>query len=181
MSYVGERCFESCSELSSFACPGIANVVFEHDLFNNMFRDCYKLPRTTYAGGTYIGSTTNPYFCLEKGSATELHPDTVLILNSSGLRGSASTELIIPAGVRYICNCGLMSIAATSIQILSTDIGINKWAFTSRNTSVTTILCAFGQDSVWASIAPWGATNATIHWNYKASTQTWGGGGAGGN
>jgi hypothetical protein len=184
---IGNEAFLYCRELSLSSLPTSITTIG-----NKAFLDCQQLNITSLPDG--VTSIGNEAFsnCIRL-ALTNL-PSSLTDINPSAFRGCSSLALTsLPSGVRSIGNTSfyecrglttitlpdtLLSIGQssfgactglTTVTFLGTPTSIVSGSYASFNgcTNLTTINVPWSEGTV--SGAPWGATNATIVYDYIPS------------
>ena len=130
----------------SIATPGLINKTVT----------TYNIPSGVTSIGDYVFAK-----CYSLTSVTI--PSGVTSIGDLAFSSCKSlTTVTIPNGVKSIGQSFSDCSALTSVTIPSSVTSINIYAFMGCN-KLTHIYCGFAEGAV--SGAPWGATNATIHYN----------------
>ena len=153
--------FSGCSKLALTSLPSSLTSIGDDAFYN-----CTKLALTSLPSGiTSIGNYAF-YKCL-KLALTSL-PSGITSIGSSAFKecvGLALTSL--PSGITSIGSGAFDKCSSlTSITFEGTPTTINSSAF-SNCTHLTTINVPWAEGAV--ANAPWGATNATINYNYTGA------------
>ncbi len=119
------------------------------------------LTSVTIPGGVTSIGTSTFQDCTALTSVTI--PNSVTTIGTRAFQNcTALTSVTIPSGVTSIGDSAFGSCSAlTSVTIPASVTSIGQNAFT--NSTLTDIYCGFAEGAV--SGAPWGAANATIHYN----------------
>lgn len=127
------------------------------------FAACRKLASVSIPEGV---TTINGYAFFECVSLTSIDfPDSLKTIGTQSFRGATGlTDLTIPANVESIQgsvfqNCTNLK----TVRFLGTPLSILSTAFY-VDTNITDIYVPWSEGAV--ANAPWGATNATVHYNY---------------
>lgn len=137
--------------------------------FRNLVKIVEEIPETV----TYIGVRAFNYGGSRDWEITKLPPNLTYIGDNAFwcYRRLLITE--IPKTVTYIGNDAFNGIydntSLTKLTFKGTPATIGTTAFT-NNTALTDIYCPWVEGAV--ANAPWGATNATIHYNYVEGENT---------
>lgn len=155
---IANSAFAACSKLVITELPTTIDAIGV-----NAFDSCFKLALTSLPSGiTYIGS--NAFSSCDSLAITEL-PEAlteIQIQTFSSCKGL--TTMTIPAAVQYVrASAFSMCTNLTSVTFKGTPEGIASNAF-NHCTNLTTINVPWAEGAV--ANAPWGATNATINYNY---------------
>lgn len=113
-------------------------------------------------GVTHIGSSAFAY-CYQMGSVTL--PGTVQTIDTNAFNNNDQiVSLVIPSSVTMISHNGFANCnALAEVTFLGTPKSLLNTAF-ANCTNLLTINVPWAEGKV--ANAPWGATNATIHYNY---------------
>ena len=136
--------FYGCSSLADFVLPSTIKSIDYHAFYN-----CTSLPTTTYGGGIYLGTETNPYFALiatdgELASAFSVHADCKVIGHSACEKQTSLTSLTLPAGLRTVGSYAFSGCSnLTSIEFNDFAASIGYYSFSSC-TSLTSIIIPSG-------------------------------------
>ena len=163
---------------------GLNNGVFDK---GNTLQHTYLPPNLTYIGNaafrkngmyiaselpdtlTYIANDVFAYGGNSNMTFTKLPPNLTYIGNSAFAGYFVFEMLDIPATVDYIgtsaFNGGYHKTSLKSVKFRGTPTTVGNSAFT-NNTALTDIYVPWAEGEV--ANAPWGATNATIHYNHNA-------------
>ena len=127
------------------------------------FQNCTNLALTSLPAG--LTSISNYTFQNCSNLALTSLPAGITSISSSAFRDCSNLALTsIPAGITSIGNYTFQNcIGLTTITFEGTPQSINSYAF-SGCTNLTTINVPWAEGAV--ENAPWGATNATINYNY---------------
>lgn len=158
LTSVGNRCFSGCSKLALTELPSVLT-----SLGANAFNACGKLALTGLPSGLTSISGSAFYNCFEL-AITELPSGLTSIGNSAfySCRKLAITEL--PSGLTSIDYYAFYGCSGlTSVTFKGTPSTIRTNAF-NNCANLTTINVPWAEGEV--ANAPWGATNATINYNY---------------
>ena len=114
---------------------------------------------TTIGDYAFIGCTALPSF------PTPSQCPGLLTLGESAFRNCPSIvgAITLPAGIEIGTSCFYGDTGLTSVTFLGRPAGSINYAFTNC-TNITTINVPWAEGEV--ANAPWGATNATINYNY---------------
>ena len=185
-NYIGQEAFSSNNFLRTFHFPPSTNNIdlgafrycsnFNVDklpdnlqyMGNHVFRDCTNLtiselppklttiPDGTFRGCTRLNITTVPEGITSIGSYG---------LDSACMPGTTRELLTLPSTLQSIASQGCANQNFKKIRFMGTpsQTGIASTAF-SYSQPLTDIYVPWGYSSVVLN-APWGATNATIHYN----------------
>ena len=154
---IGDSAFWGCSSLALTSLPeGITSIG------NSAFWGCSSLALTSLPEGiTTI--KPNAFYCCTNLALTSLPEGITSIGNSAFLGCDRLVHITLPAsvtgwyGVFQSCN-GL-----TSVTFRGTPTTIDRFTF-ANCTNLTTINVPWAEGAVEG--APWGATKATINYNY---------------
>lgn len=158
--YTSIRCsmFRQAYTLTSITLPdGITRIM------DDAFSMCYSLESITLPDG--ITKLGNGVFSYCYGLTSITLPDSITDIGSSIFTDCTSlTSLVLPNGLNKIyyrtCyNCTALS----TVEFKGTPTHIESQAFELCN-NLTTINVPWSEGAV--ANAPWGATNATINYNY---------------
>ena len=98
---IASRVFYMCTKLTNVTLP--ENLIY---IGESVFRASSKIKYTTYEGGSYLGSKTNPYFLLCVGSSGEtltIHEKCKLIA-SSAFEKNYSLKAVDLSQYKYLIN-----------------------------------------------------------------------------
>ena len=155
---VGDSAFDECSKLTSVNIPMATtlgtyaisyctnltsvNIPMATTVGDSAFRSCRKLTTVNAPNITTLGSYA--FYSCEKLTTINAHNITSI------------------TGESVFYNTGL-----TEFKFMTKPTSIHHNAFSSSN--ITNIYCCFGEGEV--ANAPWGATKATIHYNWDFSKE----------
>ena len=157
---IGEQAFHNCYNLALTSLPsGVTNIG------NNAFSGCTSLALTSLPSG--ITSVNYATFARCESLALTSLPSGVTNIDAYAFSGCTSLALTsLPSGVTNIGNNAFNNCTGlTSITFDGTPTSIVSNAF-SGCTNLTSIKVPWAEGAVAG--APWGATNATITYNYTA-------------
>ncbi len=155
---ISNSAFSSCNSLASITIPDSVTSIG-----NSTFSSCYSLASITIPDGvTSIGNSTFSS-CYSLASITI--PDSVTSIGDSMFRNCDSlASITIPDSVTSIGNSTFSSCySLAEVEFSGTPTTIASNAFSS-STMITTIRVPWSEGAV--ANAPWGATNATIIYNW---------------
>ena len=149
--------FQHCSVLVSVS--GISAIT---SIGYSAFQNCKNLALTSLPAG--LTSIDNYTFQNCSNLALTSLPAGITSISSSAFRDCSNLALTsLPAGITSIGNYTFQNCTGlTTITFEGTPQSINSYAF-SGCTNLTTINVPWAEGAV--ENAPWGATNATIHYN----------------
>lgn len=154
---VGNEAFYSYTDLVGVDFPNLKSIG------TRAFYNCYNLAITSLPSGVNsIGN--NAFYGCSKLALTSL-PSGLMSISATAFEGCSKLAITrIPSGVKTINNNAFKNcISLTSITFEGTPTTITSVAF-SNCTNLTTINVPWAEGAV--ANAPWGATNATINYNY---------------
>lgn len=158
---IGNGAFANCAKITLTSLPNsITNIG------NNAFSQCNLLALTSLPNGIteikYQAFTNCPNLAL-----TSL-PSGITKIDIGAFSGCSNITIdTIPASVKTINNHAFQSCAGmTEVTFLGTPTTLSSIAFSSC-TNITTIRVPWSSGAI--SGAPWGATNATIVYDYTPS------------
>ena len=156
LTQMGSYSFAKCYILESVNHSGITTITD-----SNCFNNCTNLKKVTLPSLQEV-----PLRCFyECSGLTEVNLPSITSIGDYGFYGCRSlTQISLPAGVTKIGNyvfryCN----GLTSVTFKGTPTSISSNAFTDC-TNLTTINVPWSEGAV--ANAPWGATNATINYDY---------------
>lgn len=155
---INQSAFYSCSNLISVSLPdGLTSIG------NSAFAQCRNLEITSLPDSiTDIGKTAFQY-CTKLALTT--FPENVTIIPGNGFSNSGLQNITFPEGITTINGAAFYNCQGlTSITFKGTPTTIANNAFNSC-ANLKTINVPWASGAV--ANAPWGATNATINYNYK--------------
>lgn len=155
---IGSYAFINCTSLTSIKLPAsLTSIPY------GAFSGCSKLASVDFAEGLTNLDTQAFAGCSKLGSIKL--PDSLTTIGSQAF--AACTNLVLtelPAGVTSISDLAFAGCSKiTSITFKGTPNSISYQAFVGC-TGITTINVPWAKGAI--SGAPWGATNATINYNY---------------
>lgn len=157
LTSIGDYAFDGCTSLSLTSLPsGITSIG------NYAFRDCTNLALTSLPSGiTTINSLT---FDTTNIALTSLPPG-ITYISTRGFADCHNLSITsIPAGVTNIESYSFIGCTGlVTITFEGTPVTIGNNAF-KNCTNLTAINVPWAEGEV--ANAPWGATNATINYNY---------------
>lgn len=157
---IGDRAFIGCSGLTSITIPDSITSIG-----SDAFSSCYGFTSITIPDSVTSIENGAFYYCYGLTSFTI--PDSVTSIGDKAFYGCSSlTSITIPGSVTSIgenafTECDLL----TSITIPDSVTSIGNDAF-SYCSGLTSINIKQNQETTSLTSAPWGATNATVKWNY---------------
>ena len=158
MTKLGYYTFAGCKQLESVQFPDSLLELGDNCFYvaaSPAMLDVELPPQlVTINGGSFYGA---------KNLRVSTIPDTVSTIGGNAFRESACAVSVIPAGVKEIDMNAFHKSGITSITFLGTPDKIESNSF-SNNTSLKTINAPWAEGEV--ANAPWGATSATINYNY---------------
>ena len=154
---IGSSAFYQCTNLALTSLPsGVTSIG------NNAFYQCTRLALTSLPSGV----TSIPYEgFMNSGIKISQLPPQVTTIGAEGFRQCNNIKtMVFPASVSSIGSWAFFSCdSLTSVTFEGTPKNINNSAF-QTNLKLTTINVPWAEGAV--ANAPWGATNATINYNY---------------
>ena len=155
---IGDTAFGSCTNLALTSLPdGLTSIG------DNVFEACSNLALTSLPSGiTSIGK--NAFRNCTKLALTSL-PSGITSIGKNAFRNCTKLALTsLPSGITSISDSAFKDCTGlTSITFTGTPTTIDSLAFKGC-TNLTTINVPWAEGEV--ANAPWGATNATINYNY---------------
>lgn len=154
---IGANAFQGCAQLQLESLPNSIT-----SLNNNAFSNCYNLRLTSLPNSI----TVIPNFCFYVCTNLPLRelPSHVTYIGRDAFRNSGVQITHIPSTVTDIgANAFSSCTGLTSITFDGTPTSIDNTVFTG-STNLTQINCPWSEGAV--ANAPWGATNATITYDY---------------
>ncbi len=153
---IGNKVFYSCTKLERCHMPEHMQTVNS----NNLFYYCSKLQTVNFpAEWTIIDSSC--FFMCSALAITRI-PDTVTEIKDSAFGNTGLTDIDIMGA----CNIGWGAFGRCTnlktVKLHSVNTTINEYAF-SNDAALTDIYVPWASGAVAG--APWGATNASIHYN----------------
>ena len=154
---VGQYCFDSCSKMESINIPKAATIG------GSAFYTCKALTSISLPAVTTIGSSS--FSCCYNMESYALGDGLTKIGDYAFYKNEKITELILGPNVtnlgsNMINGCKLL----TKLELHSKPSKINSQAFYNCP-SLTDIYVPWAEGEV--ANAPWGATDATIHYEYN--------------
>lgn len=154
---IGHSAFYSCSTMRSKRLPNSLTEIGDY-----AFNSCAKITISSLPDGL-VSIGTDAFWSCVNITVSRL-PDSVETVGSGAFYNcNKISRFTINAGLKVIPSRIVVSSALTSITFLGTPDSINSKAF--PNKKLTTINVPWSEGAV--ANAPWGATNATINYNYK--------------
>jgi len=159
ISRIGVQAFQDCTSLSLTELPDKITFI---DSF--AFSGCSSLALTSLPVNiTSIG--TAAFYNCSLLALTTLPAGITTISTSAFQKCTGLTSMTLPAGITTISSYAFEGCSGlTSLTFLGTPSSISSSAF-SNCTNLTDIYVPWEEGDV--ASAPWGATNATIHYEYK--------------
>ena len=156
---IGNYAFMDCSDLFLDRLPSDLTSINSYAFYNCRYLMLSELPSTL----EYIGASAFAYCGLL--SISELPPNLKYI-NKGVFSYCYSMKNLkkIPAAVTEIYGYCFDYVGITTLTFEGTPTFVDSYAF-SNNSELTTINVPWAEGAV--ANAPWGATNATINYNYK--------------
>jgi hypothetical protein len=153
---IGNFLFQYCLSIESVIFPNECKVI------KTAFAYCPNLKTAVFNGATSLESG-----CFAQCTNLELEklPETITSIKSSAFNSCSKITISeIPSGVTDIANYAFRNCTGlTSLTFKGIPTSINAGAFDSC-TNLNTINVPWAEGAV--QNAPWGATNATINYNY---------------
>lgn len=165
LTKIGDYAFAGCSSLTTLSVPDTVTEIGERAFYN-----CTALTPIAWDNVTSIGAYAF-YQCkkFKPESGKSQLPSGLITIGNSAFEGSALAIIEIPASVTTIEAHALSSVTAYNLTFKGRPTSISSVAFGS---SVWNIYVPWSEASTTNNNAPWGATNATIHYNYTGETKT---------
>ena len=156
---IGHYAFYSCNSMYLQRLPNSLTKIGDY-----AFDGCSSITVSSFPDGLVsIGTSA---FCGSRITVSRL-PDSVETVGDRAFYNcNKISRFTINAGLKVIPNSFIISSALTSVIFLGIPDSISSSAF-SYNNNLTTINVPWAEGEV--ANAPWGATNATINYNYTGA------------
>lgn len=155
LTYLGEKAFANCVALSASSIPtGLTSIP------KQAFGACKALAITSIPSGVTSLGYESFTSCLALRTLTI--PASVTSIGQSCFYGAGLTTLIIMGGPTIATGAVQRCTSLAEVRIVGQPSSIATNAF-QYDTALTDICVSWAEGAV--SGAPWGATNATIHYN----------------
>lgn len=156
---IGQHAFANCTNLTNVILPDSVEVIDTQAFYQCSRLTLSMLPKNLITLGM------NALYGCNNASIHSL-PDKLEVISENSLRRIiAADHLTIPASVKSIGGWALADSASMiGVTFLGTPTSLDDKTFGNSNTVIITINVPWAEGEV--ANAPWGATNATINYNY---------------
>lgn len=157
LTKIGDYAFAGCSSLTTLSVPDTITEIGERAFYN-----CTALTPIAWDNVTSIGAYA--FYQCRGFSTTKISlPSGLITIGDYAFEGSGLDIIEIPASVTTIGAYALGSVTAYNLTFKGIPTSISSVAF---NRSIWNIYVPWSEGSTINNNAPWGAKNATIHYNY---------------